>query len=201
TLPGPGQHQHGHQDHQHRQGDHRDGQPRSQKPSGGPPPGPVQLDGPPATSHAPALLPMGFESGGPPVHPTWVAPAAGFTSRAGQKSKSSSPESSPESAFADTAVLGLPLDLLPLHLRRVTSAVANRRAAPPSPTFRSPVMRPLPARPAHSLCWSFPVTNTRSPLPTDSAKFSPCARHSEQRSKVGSPSTHSSLSRSKNRSL
>src|SRR5699024_5582115 len=170
-------------------------------PAGGPPPGAVQLDGPPATSHAPALLPMGFESGGPPVHPTWVAPAAGFTSRAGQKSKSSSPESSPESAFADTAVLVLPLDLLPLPLRRVTSAVAKRSAGPASSTFSSRLMRSLPSLSVNPFCWTWPVTNTRSPLLPDSAKFSPYSRHSEQRRKVGSPSTHSSLSRSKNRSL
>src|SRR5699024_2774351 len=144
----------GHQDHQHRQGDHRDGQPRRHKPAGGPPPRPVQLDGPPATSHAPALLPMRFESVEPRWHPSRGAPAAGFTSRADQKSKSSSPESSPESAFADTAVLVLPLDLLPLPLRRVTSAVAKRSAGPASSTFSSRVMRSLPSLSVSSFCWS-----------------------------------------------
>src|SRR5699024_6377201 len=141
------------------------------------------------------------ESGGPPVHPAWVAPAAGFTSRADQKSKSSSPESSPESAFADTAVLVLPLDLLPLPLRRVTSAVAKRSAGPASSTFSSRVMRSLPSLSVNSFCRSLSLTITGSPVLTNSTRFSQSYRHSEQRRKVGSASTHSSLSRSENRSL
>src|SRR5699024_6935122 len=137
--------------------------------------------------------------------PAWNAPAARMSPGSGQKSKSSSEPSSPEPAFAETLAFAgdfdVPLGLLPLPLRRVTSAVAKRSAGPASSTFSSSVMRSLPSLSVNSFCWSLPVTNTRSPLLTDSAKFSPYSRHSEQRRKVGSPSTHSSLSRSKNRSL
>src|SRR5699024_9513260 len=92
--------------------------------------------------------------------------------RVGQKSKSSSPESSsPDPALTEVLAFALDLVLLPLPLRRVTSAVANRSAGPASSTFSSRVMRSLPSLSVNSFCWSLPVTNTRSPLLTDSAKF------------------------------
>src|SRR5699024_5812834 len=202
-LPGLGPGQHHRQGHQHGHHSHGDGRPGGQQPPGGSEAGAIQSPCASATLHVKASF-RWCEPGAAPGAPQGCGGTDGRTiDRLGQKSKSSSPESPPEPALAEAVAFAfsLGLVLLPLPLRRVTSAVANRSAGPASSTFSSRVMRSLPSLSVNSFCWSLPMTNTRSPLPTDSAKFSPYSRHSEQRRNVGSPSTHSSDSLSKDRSL
>src|SRR5699024_7499122 len=203
-LPGLGPGQHRRQGHQHGHHSHGDGRPGGQQPPGGSETGAIQSQCASPTLHAGCLLSLVSHGSGRRCAPRGGGNGGRTRDRVGQKSKSSSPESSsPEPALAEAVAFAfsLGLVLLPLPLRRVTSAVANRSAGPASSTFSSRVMRSLPSLSVNSFCWSLPMTNTRSPLPTDSAKFSPYSRHSEQRRNVGSPSTHSSDSLSKNRSL
>src|SRR5699024_10487267 len=162
----------------HQDGDHGqdDGGPGGQQPPGGPEAGAIQPQCASTTLHVKASF-RWCQTGAAAGALQGCGGTDGRTiDRLGQKSKSSSPESSsPEPALAEAVAFAfaLGLVLLPLPLRRVTSAVANRSAGPASSTFSSRVMRSLPSLSVNSFCWSLPMTNTRSPLPTDSAKFSP----------------------------